>query len=100
MATDDIATALEGYRVNSGRYPDSLAALKPRYLADVPKPAADTNFVYAPSSDGKECYFAYQVGRGGLNEYECGTKKWGHFEYEDSSALRSMNKQFVMGPKG
>jgi hypothetical protein len=95
-----IATALEAHRLNVGRYPERLDGLKPRYIPEIPKPAADTNFVYAPSSDGKECYFAYQVGRGGLNEYECGTKKWGHFEYDDSNALRSTNKQFVMGPKG
>src|SRR5258708_31402236 len=44
-----ISVALEAYKVNAGRYPDKLAGLSPRYLADVPMPAADTNFVYAPS---------------------------------------------------
>ena len=95
-----ITVALEAFKLNSGRYPEKLALLKPRYLAEVPTPASDTNFVYAVSADGKECSFAYQVGRGGVNEYECGTRKWGHYEYEDSTALRSLSKEFVMGPKG
>ena len=94
-----IATALEAFKLNGGRYPETLDAMKPRYVAEIPLPAADTRFVYAVTSDGKECWFAYQVSRGGLNEYECGTKRWGHYEYEDSTALRSMSKEFVIGPK-
>lgn len=95
-----ITVALESFKLSSGRYPEKLALLAPRYIAEIPKPAPDTSFVYAVSSDGKECFFAYQVGRGGLNEYECGAKKWGHYEYEDSSALRATSKEFVIGPKG
>jgi hypothetical protein len=34
-----------------------------------------------------------------VNEYECGTRRWGHYEYEDSAALRGYTKEFVMGPK-
>ena len=51
------------------------------------------------SSDGKECWFGYQVYRGVLNEYECSSHKWAYREYDDSSALRSYSKEFVMGPK-
>jgi hypothetical protein len=96
----EISRALETFKLNSGRYPEKLALLQPRYIPEVPKPEPGTSFVYAVSSDGKECFFAYQVSRGGLNEYDCGTKRWGHYDYEDSSALRATSKEFVMGPKG
>ena len=99
-AGNAIVRALEAFKLGTGRYPEKLALLKPGHLAEIPQPAADTNFIYAVSSDGKQCWFGYQVPRGGLNEYECGTRKWAYREYDDSDALRSFRKEFVMGPKG
>ena len=98
-AGNTIVRALEAFKRGAGRYPEKLELLMPTYLAEIPQPAMDTNFVYAASSDGKECWFAYQVRRGVLNEYECSTRKWSYREYEDSDALKSLRKEFVMGPK-
>jgi hypothetical protein len=94
-----IVGALEAFKRGTGHFPEKLALLKPGHLAEIPQPAPDTNFIYAVSPDGKECWFAYQMHGGILNEYECGTHKWAHREYEDSDALRSLRKEFVMGPK-
>ena len=94
-----IVGALEAFKRGNGRYPEKLALLTPKHLAEIPQPAPDTNFVYAASSDGKECWFAYQARRGVLNEYDCSTHKWTYRDYEDSDALRSPRKEFVMGPK-
>jgi len=99
-AGNTIVGSLEAFKRATGRYPDKLAQLKPAYLAEIPQPVTDTNFIYAVSTDGKECWFGYQVYRGVLNEYECSTHKWAYREYDDSDALRSYRKEFVMGPKG
>lgn len=99
-AGNTIVGGLESFKRATGRYPDKLALLSPTHIAEIPQPAAETNFIYAVSADGKECWFGYQVYSGVLNEYECATKKWAYREYEDSDALRSYRKEFVMGPKG
>lgn len=99
VAGSRIVGALEAFKRGTGSYPEKLALLKPDYLAEIPQPAPDSNFVYAVSSDGKGCWFGYQVPRGVLNEYECSTRKWTYREYEDSDALKSFRKEFVMGPK-
>jgi len=100
VAGNTIAGGLERFKLATGKYPDKLALLVPAYVAEIPKPVPDTNFIYALSSDGKECWFGYQVYRGVLNEYECSSHKWAYREYDDSSALRSYSKEFVIGPKG
>ena len=46
-----IASALEEYRLNAGRYPEKLAELKPRYLAEIPRPAERSE----ERRVGKEC---------------------------------------------
>lgn len=99
VAGNTIVGALEAFKRATGRYPDKLALLVPTYVAEIPKPVQDTNFIYALSSDSKECWFGYQVYRGVLNEYECSTHKWAYREYDDSDALRAYRKEFVMGPK-
>ena len=99
-AGNTIVGGLESFKRATGRYPEKLALLKPTHIAEIPQPVAETNFIYAVSADGKECWFGYQVYSGVLNEYECSTKKWAYREYEDSDALRSYRKEFVMGPKG
>lgn len=99
VAGNTIVGGLEAFKRGTGKYPDQLALLVPTYIAEIPKPVPDTNFIYAWSTDGKECWFGYQVYRGVLNEYECSTHKWAYREYDDSDALRSYRKEFVMGPK-
>ena len=94
-----IAGALESFKRATGKYPEKLANLKPAHLKEIPQPVKGTNFVYGVSSDGKDCAFGYQVFRGVLAEYDCGDRKWAYREYEDSYALRSFRKEFVMGPK-
>ena len=98
-AGNAIVGALEAFKRGNGRYPEKLALLTPKPLAEIPQPAPDTNFVYAVSSDGKECWFGYQSRRGTLNEYDCSTHKWAYRDYEDSDALRFPRKEFVRGPK-
>lgn len=94
-----ITGALESFKRATGKYPEKLANLKPAHLKEIPQPVAGTNFVYGVSSDGKDCAFGYQVYRGVLAEYDCGERKWAYREYEDSYALRSFRREFVMGPK-
>jgi hypothetical protein len=94
-----IAGALESFKRVTGKYPEKLEHLKPAQLKEIPQPVAGTNFVYGVSGDGKDCAFGYQVFRGVLMEYECGERKWAYREYEDSYALRSFRREFVMGPK-
>ena len=99
VAGNTIVGALEAFKRSAGRYPEKLALLSPTYIKEIPQPVPDTNFIYAVASDGKECWFGYQVYRGVLNEYECATHKWFYREYDDSDALRNARKEFVMGPK-
>ena len=98
-AGEEIVAAVEAFKLGNKRYPGKLAELQPKYLGKIPRPAPGTNFVYGVSSDGTAAWFGYQRSRGGLSEYDSGTRKWRDIEYDDSDALRMRTKDFVMGPK-
>ena len=98
-AGEQIVAAVEAYKRANGKYPAKLEMLQPKFLAAIPQPAKETNFVYAASSDGSAAWFGYQTPRDVFNEYDTRTRKWQYLEYEDSDALRMRTKEFVMGPK-
>ena len=98
-AGKEIIAAVEAFKLGNKRYPERLAELQPRYLANIPRPAPGTNFVYAVSSDGTAAWFGYQTSSGGFSEYGTDTRKWRDIEYDDSEALRMRTKEFVMGPR-
>jgi hypothetical protein len=61
-----IALALGAYRSDHGNYPDRLADLAPKYLAEVPKDGfSGADFVYHREGNG---YLLYSVGRNGKDD--------------------------------
>jgi hypothetical protein len=61
-----VAFALAAYRLDNGRYPATLAALEPRYLATVPGDLFSGGpLIYRPTEDG---YLFYSVGVNGKDD--------------------------------
>jgi len=61
-----VAFALAAYQREHGRYPKTLAALAPRYIAEVPLDLfSDRALIYRPSGNG---YLLYSVGPNGKDE--------------------------------
>jgi len=61
-----VAFALAAYRLDNGRYPDTLAELEPKYLARVPGDIfSGKPLIYRPSADG---YLFYSVGVNGKDD--------------------------------
>jgi hypothetical protein len=98
-AGERIVAAFEKYKAANGRYPERLDVLVPSFLPQVPKPAVDTNFVYAISPDEKTAFFAYQNPRETVTEYDSRTRRWQDLDYAESGALSMRAKQFVKGPR-
>ncbi len=60
------AFALAAYRVDNGSYPEKLADLKPKYVAEVPKDIFDdADLHYRRDSGG---YLLYSVGPNGKDD--------------------------------
>jgi hypothetical protein len=97
-AGEKIVAALEAHKRATGKFPPKLGELEPKFLAKLPRPVPDTNFVYAATSDGSGFWFGYQTNRDNLAEYDSRTRKWEYVEYEDSYVLRQRGKEFVKGP--
>jgi hypothetical protein len=94
-AAEKMVTALETFRAANGKAPERLEELQPKFFAKLPRPAPETNFVYAAAPDGKTFWFGYQTSRDNLAEYDSRARKWEYVEYDDSFVLRQRNKQFV-----
>jgi hypothetical protein len=61
-----IAFALAQYQRENGKYPDSLDALAPKYLAEVPKDSFTNGWlIYKPAANG---YLLYSVGVNGKDD--------------------------------
>lgn len=72
--------ALEKYKLESGRYPDSLNELSPKFLSSLPQDKDGLDFTYS-YNDSKKSYiieFKFAGGMIGMNEcsYYSETKKW------------------------
>jgi hypothetical protein len=79
-----LALALAGYRHDNGHFPKTLAELRLRYIAQIPKdPFSDGNLHYTLEGDG---YLLYSVGPNGTDDggrnFMRDNAKW----YEDESA--------------
>ena len=96
-ASDRIVAAVETFKAATGKYPEKLAELEPKFFKTLPRPVPDTNFVYAVAPDGKSFWFGYQTARDNLAEYDSRARKWEEVEYEDSYVLRQRAKEFVKG---
>jgi hypothetical protein len=94
-----IVAAFEKYKAANGRYPEKLDILVPSFLAKLPQPEIDTNFVYATSPDAKTAWIAYQNPRELLTEYDSRSQLWTDVDYGESMALAMPKKQFVKGPR-
>jgi hypothetical protein len=61
-----IALALGAYRSDRGNYPDRLAELAPKYIAEVPKDGfSEADFIYRREGNG---YLLYSVGGNGKDD--------------------------------
>lgn len=98
-----VVAALEEFKRRNGRYPTSLAALRPAYLSSDPKLHERTRLYYLDTHDGAGCSLAivYWLRPGFLpsddgNEYDCAAREW---QVKDFNALRARGEN-GFAPKG
>lgn len=79
-----IAAALARYRVANGEYPNDLAQLVPRFIANLPDDSFNVKpFMYRRTADG---YLLYSIGENGVDE-RGSNENFGVFEGQDLDAL-------------
>jgi uncharacterized RDD family membrane protein YckC len=90
--TAPVVAALDAYKQKNGRYPESLAALHPQYLAALPKLEISA-LNYSTSAAGDNCWIAivFWMRAGFLpsddaNEYECASRRWKLADFNDLKA--------------
>jgi hypothetical protein len=75
-----IISALDAYKRDNGRYPNTLAALVPKYLKQIDKPAATASgdWDYEPQNDGQEFFIGFEGSGEHYNAYYLSTERqWG-----------------------
>lgn len=73
-----VVGALEAYRAQVGRYPDSLPQLVPALIDSVPAPAWGDHWSYRTFSDGAHAELYVRAGTDRLTlRYDFGAARWG-----------------------
>lgn len=73
-----VVGALEAYRAQTGRYPDSLPQLVPSLIDSVPAPEWGDRWSYRTFSDGAHAELYVRAGTGRLTlRYDFGAGRWG-----------------------
>ena len=94
-AAKSIADAIAAYNGKNGRYPEKLEQLVPRFLPEVPQAGEWFPIYYAAEPGGTQCWLAYGVHRDRVEEYDCSTRQWINYEWEDSTATRHAKVQIL-----
>jgi hypothetical protein len=71
-----IIDALETYRAENGGYPDTLDALVPDYLAQLPADPVIDSFNYVPQDDGYKLSFHYYGPGVNTCDYSSASEAW------------------------
>jgi uncharacterized RDD family membrane protein YckC len=88
-----VVAALETYRQKNGRYPETLEALSPGFIAGVPQLAGHSALRFASTPAGDGCWLAivYWMEAGLLPhdriyEYDCRTRQWQNLDFSEMHA--------------
>jgi uncharacterized RDD family membrane protein YckC len=89
-----VVAALDAYREKNGRYPETLEALSPGYIAGAPRLIGSTGLGFASTPAGDRCWLAIVYWKeAGLflpsdrvYEYDCRTREWANLDYNDMHA--------------
>jgi hypothetical protein len=93
-----IIAALDAYRARNGRYPPSLDELAPQFMPQLPVPRQYGIIDYVVDEPGEKCWVAYNTHRDYVKEYDCRTRQWLVFDYDDREKRPGMLRQVLKGP--